>query len=456
MRSRRYVSWLLIALLLMLGQMPALVIGQEPPPEATTQTFTQEDLDQLLAPIALYPDSLLTQVLMASTYPVEVVEADRWVKANPSLQGDQLAQALDQQRWDPSVKSLVNFPQVLAMMSEQLEWTTKLGDAFIADQQRVMATVQGLRAKAQAAGNLKATQQENVTFDETGGNRTIIIESVQPDVVYVPVYEPDVYGGWWYPAPPAYFWYPPAFPRRYHGLWFGVAIHCGPPWGFAWGHFDWHARRCLIDVNRNVAFNRTIDRERFRASFERREDHFHVDRGVWVHDPVHRQGVWYRDERSAKQFGGVSDEEARRQREVFRGRPEPSRIEPPARPVPAPQPVRPNPQPARPEPKPEPRPQPQPKPPGEVKAPHEPVPVRPTPKPTPPVQSQFPTGPERIEGNRGGALNEMDSNRGQIHSESQRGETSRTPPVHQQSAPSPAPSAPPRSSGGMGQNQGHR
>jgi hypothetical protein len=134
--------------------------GEEP------KTFKQEELDQILAPIALYPDELLSQVLMASTYPLEVVQAERWQKQNKSLKGDALAQALEKQDWDPSVKSLVNFPDVLTMMSEKLDWTQKLGDAFLEQQKEVMGTVQKLRLKAEETGNLKTTSEQKVIVEK--------------------------------------------------------------------------------------------------------------------------------------------------------------------------------------------------------------------------------------------------------------------------------------------------
>src|SRR5438552_3664244 len=165
-----------------------------PPPDAMpypsqpATLLSQDQLDSLLAPIALYPDQLLSQVLMASTYPLDVVEAARFVQQNPGLKGEALDQALATKTWDPSVQSLAAFPQVLAMMNDKLEWTQQLGDAFLANEAQVMGTVQSLRARAQAAGNLQNTPQQKVIVQE----RTIIIEPAQPQVVYVPVYNPTV------------------------------------------------------------------------------------------------------------------------------------------------------------------------------------------------------------------------------------------------------------------------
>jgi len=157
--ARPILSWLMI---IFLATPPNLLAQQAAAPAA----FKQEELDQLVAPIALHPDSLVSQILMASTYPLEIVTADRFAKQNKNLKGDALTKALEQQTWDPSVKSLVNFPQVLTMMSEKLDWTQKLGDAFLADQKAVLNTIQSLRVKAQAAGNLKTTKEQTVIVEE--------------------------------------------------------------------------------------------------------------------------------------------------------------------------------------------------------------------------------------------------------------------------------------------------
>jgi hypothetical protein len=192
-KKRPWIKALAVVLALLLGT-PQAVIAQS---GGGDKTFKQEELDQLVAPIALYPDSLLAQIFMASTYPLEVVLAGKWVKANPELKGDALTAALEKEDWDPSVKSLVNFPQVLDMMNEKLDWTQKLGDAFLAQQKDVMDTVQKLRAKAEAEGNLKTTEEQKVVVEKE--TQTIIIEPAKTEVVYVPTYNPTVvYGPWWY------------------------------------------------------------------------------------------------------------------------------------------------------------------------------------------------------------------------------------------------------------------
>ena len=213
------------------AQAGELVTGQP------ASTFNVEQLDALLAPIALYPDPLLTQMLMASVYPVEIVQAARWLEdpANKNLTGDALAKALESQNWDPSVKSLVAFPQVLQMMNEQLDWTQQLGYAFASQQTDVMASIQRLRRQAQAAGTLGSTPQQTVSAQ----GETIVIEPVNPQIVYVPSYNPTVvYGSWPYPAYPPVYWPPPpgyaAGTALAAGLAFGagVAITAGL-WGWA-------------------------------------------------------------------------------------------------------------------------------------------------------------------------------------------------------------------------------
>ena len=200
---------------------------------------TPEQLQQLVAPIALYPDSLVAQILAASTFPEQVVEADRWVQAHPDLKGDALGQAVDQQPWDPSVKALAAFPSVLGNMDKNLSWTSSLGDAYYNQQQDVMDAVQVMRQRAQQAGNLKTTPQQTVT---TQGS-TIVIQPASPDVVYVPAYDPWlVYGdpivAWpgWYPYPG--IWY--GGPYLSFGVGFGIGFFGGFGWGWPHWGFNWH------------------------------------------------------------------------------------------------------------------------------------------------------------------------------------------------------------------------
>ena len=276
--------------------------------------FKQEELDQLLAPIALYPDSLLAQIFMASTYPLEVVQAGRWTKANQNLKGDALTAALEKENWDVSVKSLVNFPQVLDLMNEKLDWTQKLGDAFLAQQKDVMDTVQKLREKAEAQGNLKSSEQQKVIVEKE--TQTIIIEPANPQVVYVPTYNPTVvYGTWWYPSYPPYAYYPPGYAAGAALFSFGVGVAVGAAWGYAWGGCNWRGGDVDIDINRNTNINNNIDRSKYQNKVTTGQG----GRGEWKHDPEHRKGVSYRDQGTAQKFDRGASKDAA-SRDAFRGR----------------------------------------------------------------------------------------------------------------------------------------
>ena len=287
----RYAGMRAVALLLaFLIAVPPAAFAQ-----GDAQGFSQPQLDQLLAPIALYPDELISQILMASTYPLEVVQADRWAKQNKGLKGDSLATALENQAWDPSVKSLVNFPDVLSMMSDKLDWTEQLGDAFLYSQKDVLATVQSLRAKAQAEGNLKSTSEQNVIVEK----ETIIIQPADPQVVYVPAYNPTVvYGAWPYPAYPPYPVYPPGYVAT-AAFSFAAGVAVGAAWGYAWGNCNWNGGNVNINNSQNINFNNKIDRGKYNG-----------DRGNWNHNPEHRKGAAYRDNQTAQRFGRGQDSAA--------------------------------------------------------------------------------------------------------------------------------------------------
>src|SRR5271154_3102846 len=236
--SARQILACLLAFALLLPMLPQAVFAaqdqdaQAPAQPSQAPPYTQQTADQLqqlVAPIALYPDSLVAQVLAASTFPAEIVEADRWVQANPNLKGDALAQAVDQQNWDPSVKALTAFPSVLANMDKNLSWTSSLGDAYYNQQNDVMDAVQVMRQKAQSSGNLQSTSQQTV---QTQGS-SIVIQPANPQIVYVPAYDPwVVYGG---PIAPWPYWY------NYPGIWyggpylsFGVGFGIGFYGGYGW------------------------------------------------------------------------------------------------------------------------------------------------------------------------------------------------------------------------------
>jgi hypothetical protein len=279
----RGFAWIIIAMLVMPAGIPAQDAGE---PEQADR-FKKEELAQMLAPIALYPDSLIAQILMASTYPLEVVEAERWLRQNKNLKGDELDNALQEKTWDPSVKSLCHFPDVLIAMSDKLDQTRKLGDAFLSQEDDVMATIQELRRKAQDQGNIKTTKEQQVIVEQGD----ISIEPANPEVVYVPVYDPlYVYGPWWYPAYPPYYWYyPPGFVITGGFISFGPGIFIGIGL-FSWCWFDWHAHHIYIDIHKTRRFHKHHGKRDF-------------DRHVWRHDPRHRRGVAYRDMRTSERFG---------------------------------------------------------------------------------------------------------------------------------------------------------
>jgi hypothetical protein len=209
--------------------------GAKEEPAKEQAPLRPEEIDQLLAPIALYPDDLLAQVLVASTYPLEIVQAGRLVQQNKELKGEKLMAAAKDKEWDPSVKAMLEFPDVLLMMSEKLEWTEKLGDAFLDQQKDVMASAQRLRKKAQESGNLKNTKEQVVKVEQQ--TQTIIIQPASPEVVYVPSYNPAVvYGAWPYPAYPPYPVYPPGYVAGAALFSFGVGVAVGAAWG---GHGGW-------------------------------------------------------------------------------------------------------------------------------------------------------------------------------------------------------------------------
>jgi len=281
----------LLALLFLLAAYPQSLVAQAQPgpqqaqPESLYMQQTPEELEQLVAPIALYPDSLVAQILAASTFPEQVVDADRWVQSHPDLKDDALAQAIDQQHWDPSVKALVAFPSVLGNMDKNLSWTSSLGDAYYNQEQDVMDAVQAMRRRAQQAGHLNSTPQQSVTTEGSD----IEIEPVSPETIYVPAYDPwIVYGGpigaWpgWYPYPG--IWYDS--PVIFFGVGFGTGFYGGYGWG--WHHWgcDWHHHYAVYDHGRYYSPSRTFyNRDRFYRGESAR-------------------GVYNRPERAPEPFGG--------------------------------------------------------------------------------------------------------------------------------------------------------
>ena len=300
MRQRSLWTRLACLFMAILLALPLNALAQSPGEGAAQKKISKEELAQLLAPIALYPDELVAQILMASTYPLEVVQADRWAKSHKQSAGDVLAKQLEKENWDPSVKSMVNFPTVLAAMSEKLDVTTRIGDAFLAQEQDVMDTIQALRKKAYDAGNLKTTKEQKIVVEK----EVIVIQPANPQVVYVPTYSPTVvYGVWAYPAYPPYYYYPPP-PPSYPAYSFAVGVAVGAAWGYAWGNCNWHnnnygGRGVYVNHNQNININNNIDRSKYQGQRGQGQG----GQGRWQHNPEHRKNVAYRDNATARQFG---------------------------------------------------------------------------------------------------------------------------------------------------------
>lgn len=272
---------------------------QQPQPQQ--QVLTQQQLQQLVAPIALYPDALLAQVLTASTYPLEVAMAARWSEQNPSIKGAALEDAMQKQAWDPSVKGLTSVPQVLAMVNEKLDWTNQLGEAFLAQPNDVQTAVQALRKQAETTGSLKSSKEQKVSRIPAPQNATyagppeyIVIEPTEPDYIYVPVYDPVVvYGpGYWPPAYAPFFWYPrwwavgPAFG-------FGAALFVGPA---LWYHYNW-GYGGYAAIQTNTALYSRFNRVNVAGAAQYQS---------WRFDPAHHGNVPFRNTNLQRQFGSVN------------------------------------------------------------------------------------------------------------------------------------------------------
>src|SRR5256886_6605034 len=300
----RHVITLVAVTLLSLRATAALAQQAESQVMTTTTSDTEQapklpndQLDSLVAPIALYSDPLLAQTLAASSYPLEIIQLQQWMDRNKGLKGKALADAVAKQPWDPSVQGLVAYPEVVTRMADNIQWTTDLGNAFLAQQSDVMDAVQRMRAKAQGTGNLKTSAQQVVQTETVpSGKQVITVEPAQPDVVYVPSYDPQVvYGA----APPAYSYYPYTYPGYVPGtaLAWGAGIALGAAawgsWGGHWGDCDWNGGNVKINnnynYNRNNNFNRNVSRQ---------------GQGNWQHNPQHRGNAPYGNRQTANKFGG--------------------------------------------------------------------------------------------------------------------------------------------------------
>ncbi len=275
-------------LLLSIGLLLTLTVHSLSAKAATSTEFSEAQLAQMLAPIALYPDSLLTHILIASTYPIEVVEADRWISKQSNVSSNKISKSIEDKSWEPSVKALVMFPEVLERLSDDLSWTQQLGDAFLQSEEDVLAAIQNLRYEAEKAGSLKKMKNVEVTRE----NKNIIIQPTQKEVVYVPYYDTrHVYGDWRWAMNPPIFWnwghhinLSRLNPFRWHS---GVHISLN----YFFSAFHWNNRHVVVVDHRNT--RRYSNKKHIvRSGYANR----------WVHKPQHRRGVTYRNEHLNKRF----------------------------------------------------------------------------------------------------------------------------------------------------------
>jgi hypothetical protein len=276
-------------LLLMSGN--AMLWGQQapapPPLPPPGQNLSPDQLDGLVAPIALYPDELVSQILVASTYPLELVQAWQWLQRNPGLTGPALTQGAQQQNWDPSIQALVVFPDLVKRLNQDITWTTNLGNAFLAQQPDVMDAIQQMRLRAQQAGKLSSTPQQTVSTTNASGQPIIQIEPANPQVIYVPNYDPGYFWG-----PPLYYpyanwFYPPFIGGGFWGFGLGInmGFYFGGGWG-GWGGWGWHPGWGNHSVFVNNGF---IHRNNFNAA----RGGILSGNSTWAHDASHRGGVPY-------------------------------------------------------------------------------------------------------------------------------------------------------------------
>jgi hypothetical protein len=306
-RITQYVMAIICAFVLLPGQ--ALLFARNPQsaPAQEAVKIPADQLEALVAPIAIYPDNLLSQTLVASTYPLEIIQLQQWLERNPDIAKDQkkLAEAVKKQPWDPSIQAMAALPDVVKRLADDIQWTTDLGNAFLAQQSDVMDAVQRMRQKAEGTGALKSNQQQVVETRTIESKEVIVIEQANPEVVYVPSYNPTVvYGAPVYPYPPIYY---PPYPTggviAASAISFGVGLAMGAAWGGGWGWgCGWGGND--ININNNNNFNRNTN-----ISGGNRVNNISGNRGggnKWQHNPTHRGGAPYGDRNTANRFGGTA------------------------------------------------------------------------------------------------------------------------------------------------------
>jgi len=298
----RAIACVVCAGLFLSGDMP-LRAWQQEANTATSEAakLPNDQLDSLVAPIALYPDPLLSQTLVASTYPLEIIQLQQWLQKNKDLKGKAVADAVKKQDWDPSIQAMAQFPDVVKQLAENIKWTTDLGNAFLAQQSDVMDAVQRMRKKAQDKGNLKTTEQQKVETKVIEKKQVIVVEQANPEVVYVPSYNPTVVYGAPVYAYPAIAYPPPGYYAAGMALSFGVGVAMGAAWGGGWGWNSGWGGHNDINVNRNNTFVSNSNRQNLQGTRTNAQG-----RGTWQHNPRHRGGAPYANRATAARYGGTA------------------------------------------------------------------------------------------------------------------------------------------------------
>jgi hypothetical protein len=308
---RELTACLCIAVLGLNGGSLAVGQTQQPaaaPSDQAAAKLPTDQLDSLVAPIALYPDPMLSQVLIASTYPLEVIQLKQWLDQHKGLSEKALADQVKKQNWDPTIQGLAALPDVVKLLAENIKWTTDLGNAFLAQQGDVMAAVQRMRKKAQDSGNLKSSEQQKVEVKTVESKQVIVIEQASPEVVYVPSYNPTVvYGAPVYAYPPIAY-PPPGYYAAGMAISFGVGVAMGAMWGGGWCCNSGWGGNNNVTINNNNNFVNNSNRQNINNANRGNRPANQPARGNsnWQHNPQHRGGAPYGDRGTANKFGGTT------------------------------------------------------------------------------------------------------------------------------------------------------
>jgi Protein of unknown function (DUF3300) len=308
-RAIRQMAACLCVAAIIPGDAATVAMQQSVAPAAQAPaTIPPDQLDSLVAPIALYPDPLLSQTLVASTYPLEIIQLQQWLGKHPGLKDEALVKAVEKEDWDPSVQAMAPMPEVVKQLADNIKWTTDLGNAFLAQQKDVMDAVQRMRKKADDAGNLKSSEQQKVETRVVENKQVIVIEQANPQVIYVPSYDPTViYGPAVYPYP-AIAYPPPGYYAAGMAISFGVGIAMGAAWGGGWGYGCGWGGNNNVYVNHNNNFVNNSNRQNFNnANRGNRASTLPAGgRSNWQHNPQHRGGAPYPNRATADRFGGTT------------------------------------------------------------------------------------------------------------------------------------------------------